>query len=238
MEGEKPISETEIDDLEQYLDSNALSEGALNISSLHGFLPALVSSPSLVPISRWAPVVWGREEPIFDSEEEAGHVVDLLARFYSSISEALENNPDEFLPLLYEEDFDGKPYLTARDWCEGFSHGVGLCAADWEPLVEDKEARALLTPIVAFTSADAMADVLQASGKKVNRESLIDFLPLSAVAIYEYWREERSKQARSFTADSSSVRGAPNLGRNDPCPCGSGKKYKKCCGAAQPRPTA
>ena len=28
------------------------------------------------------------------------------------------------------------------------------------------------------------------------------------------------------------VREAPKVGRNDPCPCGSGKKYKKCCGAA------
>jgi preprotein translocase subunit SecA len=27
------------------------------------------------------------------------------------------------------------------------------------------------------------------------------------------------------------VRGAEKIGRNDPCPCGSGKKYKKCCGA-------
>jgi SEC-C motif-containing protein len=27
-------------------------------------------------------------------------------------------------------------------------------------------------------------------------------------------------------------REAPKVGRNDPCPCGSGKKYKKCCGVA------
>ena len=26
-------------------------------------------------------------------------------------------------------------------------------------------------------------------------------------------------------------RDMPKVGRNDPCPCGSGKKYKKCCGA-------
>ncbi|WP_252183383.1 SEC-C metal-binding domain-containing protein [Rossellomorea vietnamensis] len=26
------------------------------------------------------------------------------------------------------------------------------------------------------------------------------------------------------------VRGGPSVGRNEPCPCGSGKKYKKCCG--------
>jgi uncharacterized protein YecA (UPF0149 family) len=28
-------------------------------------------------------------------------------------------------------------------------------------------------------------------------------------------------------------RDAPKVGRNDPCPCGSGKKYKKCCGAGE-----
>jgi preprotein translocase subunit SecA len=28
------------------------------------------------------------------------------------------------------------------------------------------------------------------------------------------------------------VRNAAKIGRNDPCPCGSGKKYKKCCGAS------
>ncbi|MCZ2154947.1 MAG: SEC-C domain-containing protein [Bryobacterales bacterium] len=27
-------------------------------------------------------------------------------------------------------------------------------------------------------------------------------------------------------------RAHPKVGRNDPCPCGSGKKFKKCCGAA------
>lgn len=26
------------------------------------------------------------------------------------------------------------------------------------------------------------------------------------------------------------VRSAPKVGRNEPCPCGSGKKYKQCCG--------
>jgi len=28
-------------------------------------------------------------------------------------------------------------------------------------------------------------------------------------------------------------RETPRVGRNEPCPCGSGKKYKKCCGAAE-----
>jgi uncharacterized protein YecA (UPF0149 family) len=31
-------------------------------------------------------------------------------------------------------------------------------------------------------------------------------------------------------AASQIIRAAPKIGRNDPCPCGSGRKYKKCCG--------
>lgn len=33
-----------------------------------------------------------------------------------------------------------------------------------------------------------------------------------------------------FVGQETVVRDAPKVGRNDPCPCGSGKKYKKCCG--------
>lgn len=32
------------------------------------------------------------------------------------------------------------------------------------------------------------------------------------------------------TADYAVKRALPKVGRNDPCPCGAGKKYKKCCG--------
>lgn len=44
-------------------------------------------------------------------------------------------------------------------------------------------------------------------------------------------REEREAWDRGFFKSSPPyVRTAPKTGRNDPCPCGSGKKYKKCCG--------
>jgi preprotein translocase subunit SecA len=41
-------------------------------------------------------------------------------------------------------------------------------------------------------------------------------------------REERKKDPSKYQLKSGS-----EIGRNDPCPCGSGKKYKKCCGAKQ-----
>ncbi len=44
--------------------------------------------------------------------------------------------------------------------------------------------------------------------------------------------EEKQKELYKEQKASQTVRNeGPKIGRNDPCPCGSGKKYKKCCGA-------
>ena len=42
--------------------------------------------------------------------------------------------------------------------------------------------------------------------------------------------EERRKELYKEQKSSTTVVKPPKIGRNDPCPCGSGKKYKKCCG--------
>lgn len=42
---------------------------------------------------------------------------------------------------------------------------------------------------------------------------------------------ERRKELYKTEKSSKTVVKPPKIGRNDPCPCGSGKKYKKCCGA-------
>ena len=46
--------------------------------------------------------------------------------------------------------------------------------------------------------------------------------------------EEKQKELYKEQKRSQTVRHeGPKIGRNDPCPCGSGKKYKKCCGAGR-----
>jgi len=60
-----------------------------------------------------------------------------------------------------------------------------------------------------------------------NRESLFDFLPLMPAS------GPLSISASPIPAGQIAEpyrRGSVKVGRNDPCPCGSGKKYKKCCG--------
>ncbi len=42
--------------------------------------------------------------------------------------------------------------------------------------------------------------------------------------------EEKRKELYKEQKESGTIRKEKKVGRNDPCPCGSGKKYKKCCG--------
>ncbi|SDF36366.1 SEC-C metal-binding domain-containing protein [Marvinbryantia formatexigens] len=46
----------------------------------------------------------------------------------------------------------------------------------------------------------------------------------------EIFTEEKLKELYKEAKRANTIVKGPKIGRNDPCPCGSGKKYKKCCG--------
>jgi uncharacterized protein len=60
------------------------------------------------------------------------------------------------------------------------------------------------------------------------RSKLALQIPESVVAMYQHWLPYR----RAVYEREVAVAMQPKVGRNEPCPCGSGKKFKKCCGAA------
>jgi SEC-C motif domain protein len=59
-------------------------------------------------------------------------------------------------------------------------------------------------------------------GKRINHHELAEF---TREEERWYFKDGNAPKTEQF------VRQSPKVGRNDPCPCGSGKKYKKCCGA-------
>ena len=62
------------------------------------------------------------------------------------------------------------------------------------------------------------------------REEIIVHMAAGLLGAHQYFRERRQVSASAHT---SSQRGnVAKVGRNEPCPCGSGKKYKKCCSGA------
>ena len=73
----------------------------------------------------------------------------------------------------------------------------------------------------------------QATAKKlaVTTEMLNNFNGVVELVHKTFLTKEEQKELYKEEKSSHTVVKAPKVGRNDPCPCGSGKKYKKCCGA-------
>ncbi len=60
-------------------------------------------------------------------------------------------------------------------------------------------------------------------------QNLAEAIPDAVIAIHGHQRKHTAAHAPG--PGRTVKRSTAKVGRNDPCPCGSGKKYKKCCGA-------
>ena len=109
--------------------------------------------------------------------------------------------------------------LTNVQMC-AFLDGIHECVDGLPHLAEVEET----TPI-AF---DIEFDRLYKQMVEYKAEPLYTLPEWNEVFTPERQKELYIEQKRSHTI----VRNDVKIGRNDPCTCGSGKKYKKCCGAA------
>ena len=62
------------------------------------------------------------------------------------------------------------------------------------------------------------------------REKLIVGAAAGVTGIYRHFEAQRMVEGQPLDNVTTFRRTAPKIGRNDPCPCGSGKKFKQCCG--------
>ncbi len=228
------LSEAELSELEDFLGSYLEHGDCMDISMLDGYLTAIAIGPVTLVPSEWYPPIWGGvDEPRFDSAEQAQRISELIVRYHNQIIGGFLGAPEAFVPYLYEyaHEKDGKWEVSAEEWCTGFSLGVHLRTESWEPLIKDKEFSELLAPIVAFSWETAWKQVTKRRDEARVRKELLDFLPFAIQGIYLYWHPERAERWIDAVTNNLPVRGRSGNSRNALCGCGSGKKYKKCCGA-------
>src|ERR1700680_862788 len=88
-----PLTNLEIEELDTFLLSDDGLENAMDVSSLDGFLCAVLSGPNVIMPSKWIPWVWdsteGNQSPEFTSEKQAQHILDLLMRHANGIAVTL-----------------------------------------------------------------------------------------------------------------------------------------------------
>jgi uncharacterized protein len=223
-----PLSEAELDELSDFLDS--LPDDAMNIEMLDGLFSALICAPELVALSEYLPMIWGADFD-FATDERGAPMLDLMLRHWNTIALALFRTleePDIYNPVLLLDE-DG--VVRGNDWATGFMLGVELRHEQWDVLFNDAEHAGLVVPLLMlFNEHNPDPERRTKDMTPELREQLIEYMIGALPRIYAYFDPYRI----AATYEMPIHREAPKVGRNEPCPCGSGKKYKKCCGRDAP----
>jgi len=229
------LSDEELDVLEEFLSSATLEDRSMDLATLEGLLTAVVIGPDKVMPAHWMPWVWdmyeGRLGPEFANKDQAKQILDLLMRRYNAVVRQFLDDPAGFDPIF---NFSG--HWDAAEWCEGFLFGLRFGEASWGTLWIAHPS--WLTPFVTLGTDEGMELLEQRGG---NAMEVVDAIVPALVNIHTFWRGRHTGQAHGIVSSNFPMGGsgtrqpihrdAPKVGRNDPCSCGSGKKYKKCCAA-------
>jgi len=242
------LSDDDLDELADLLGADWAPETTMDIEQLDGLLAGLICSPRVLMPSAYLPEIFGGEEPAFPDMATAQRFFDLLMRRNNQVATALNapierlDDPRAYVPLLLDWSPDGEiarslaeagssePLPLAGElWARGFLHAVSLAREDWETLPEGDEEGAELVEEALDTIAALVPDDDEAGGGEASadeRDELIGEALVAAYDLREYWRDVQFEQVRV----KEPIRREPKIGRNDPCPCGSGRKFKQCHG--------
>lgn len=202
--------------------------GPMLVSELDGYLTGLLICPDLVVPSQWLPQVWSRDEgedsqPVF---EDMGHVqatIGAVMEHYNAIAKGLAAAKPTYTPVL-DEDPRADEILWEL-WADGFGRAVDLKLSSWAAIDAsgDEEARVALAGLLQLVAIARNEHTAPGDDIHAFDDTAPDLIPRWVLALNAW----RIANATSVPAPAPSF---GKVGRNDPCPCGSGKKYKKCCG--------
>jgi len=229
MQLDQPLTDKEFDELDTFLLGDLSPEDAMTMDHLHGYLTAIAIGPEPITPAEWLPGVWGEDPkngPKFKNAKQEERIVNLIMRFMNEVLVTFEVAPKEFEPLFVEYEHEGKPLLNAEAWCWGFWEGMELREGSWNEIWES-EAAPLMRPIYLMGADEIKPEELPEVEDPVKAHQLALQLEANLPAIHKFWVPRRKAGVTTVKRED------PKVGRNDDCPCGSGKKYKKCHGAEQ-----
>lgn len=229
------LDDGQIERLADLLDQRAVPYKGFNLEALDGFVSALVVGPEQPPAAEWQPPVWGGKEPRWNDEAEAAEVAALLQGHWNMVSARVRHGdddlPDHLAPLLWlpeEPDTEQPDELdVGRDWAFGFFRGVELREAGWDRWLDENDwIDEIFGLLDRLASGEVLGEDPTAPATPISyreRLEIVAGLPGMLADLHHHRIDALTPREPLRRAD------APD--RNDPCPCGSGKKYKKCCGA-------
>ncbi len=220
-----PLSDAELDQLTELLEQRGPT--ALNLEALDGFLAALVCSPESVLPREYLPVLWGEGVP-FEDPALASELLALVLRHRDTIASTLggaQGSDGVYLPILYEDEAGVTP---GNDWAKGFMRGVDMRPGAWGPLFENEAEGAAIVPMLMLSHEhDPDAEMRPLPISADQREAILQHMIGGLMQIHRFFAQDRIPQGAAAPALPGTE---ATVGRNEACPCGSGKKFKFCCG--------
>ncbi len=190
MEDDTPHIDLEA--LDSYLLSDLSPDECMMLSDLDGFLTGIVIGPELVLPSEWLPVVWGGDEPEFESVEQMQTIIGTVMGRYNEIVAVMAADPGSFKPIFREA--QGGTFIVT-DWAAGFLDAVSLRRKAWEPLFNHRRAKTLIEPLLILGDNEAFADKRVVSAReKQFYSSAPKVIPTCIDGIYNFWKDWQDRQ--------------------------------------------
>ena len=229
------LDDAQIERLSDLLDQRAVPFKGFNLEALDGYLSALVVAPETVPAEEWQPAVWGTP-PRWADAAEREQVEALLQGHWNMASQRVRHGdddlPEHLAPLLWlpeEAEAEHPDELdVGRDWAFGFFRGVELRETAWEAWLDEEDwIEEIFARLDQLASGEVLGEDPEGPTTPITyreRLEIIAGLPGMLADLHHHRIDALTPR--------EPIRRVETPDRNAPCPCGSGRKYKKCCGAA------
>lgn len=227
------MSDIEYDRLSDLL-NRFQHEKAMNLEMLDGFFTALHCSPEITTPGTYLPELWGGGELLddeaFESDQQLNSFMELVTLLWNDVLYRLKNE-EVFLPILLSDESGNS--FNGNDWAKGFMRGTEFNYSDWCELMNNEEHGGLFVTLFALYHEHDPDPELRPYKEPISeelREKLLVLLSVGVMTTYRYFKPHRKMAVQLAKSETTFRREQSKIGRNAPCPCGSGKKYKKCCG--------
>jgi uncharacterized protein len=191
----------------------------------HGFFSALVAGPIVTP-TKWLQRFLSAEH---DSIDELNASARSIMNAYNAVADRLLGQRERFgdATLTFaRKDADGTALV---DWHRGFLDAMDLSPDEWTELLSHFDRKDILSPLAIIAQCSEDPSKREWLADQTLRENIGASLGVMTARLWEAYRDEPMTELEF--QEPAPRRAEAQVGRNEPCPCGSGKKYKRCCGS-------
>ncbi|RZL38909.1 MAG: prepilin peptidase [Rubrivivax sp.] len=247
------LTDAEFAELDELLADTPEPLQPLDASMLDGYLCGVIVQPRLIELDEWLPNIFDYDGGLLPDSVDAAwldRLTQLVERRHAALNKGLAED-GWFDPVVLDIDEEQQPAPLPEDasedersarasydalgpisralmpWVAGFQHAV-LCFPELADMPNDDVAAALARLYRHLPAeTDEEKEVVATLDREHPLKDLDDAIEELVVSVADLADLTEAERYRVETIR----RDTPKVGRNDPCPCGSGRKYKQCHGS-------